>query len=65
MRQLTRFLVVFVFCLLVGLSSLADEIHLPDVIPLSGDVVIADWFYTKVSKNRIVPRVFLAWPGQL
>lgn len=65
MRQLTYLIVVSTLCISVGLSSLASEIHLPDVIPLSGDVVIADWFYKEVSKNLIVPRVFSAWPGEL
>jgi len=65
MRQLTRFLALSTLCISVGLLSLADEIHLPDVTPLSGDVVIADWFYKEVSKNVVIPREFSAWPGEL
>jgi hypothetical protein len=48
---------------LIPVSALAREIHLPAEGALSGQVVIADWFY-RVEKDVVVPREFQAWPGE-
>jgi len=60
-----RSLAVLFLLSLVGVVTLGKEIRIPVDSPLSGQVVVAEWFYQNVGRDGLVPRQFEAWPGEV
>ncbi len=49
--------------IVLGLAGMGKEISVPREAMLSGNVVIAEWFYKKGKDGELIPREFQAWPG--
>lgn len=47
-----------------GVAGMGEEILIPREAMLTGNVVIAEWFYTQGKKGELIPRDFQAWPGE-
>jgi hypothetical protein len=62
-RTVLRWTVVFLLLSLVGPAVLGKEIRLPGEGVLSGQVVLAESFFTE-ERGVLVPREFQAWPGE-
>ncbi len=61
MKRLLGF--TLVVCIFASLIAFSEEIHLPDGIPLSGTILIAESFYEQVKgEDDPVPLQFEAWP---
>lgn len=50
--------------IILSLAGMGKEILIPQEAILSGNVVIAEWFYTEGKDGEPVPREFQAWPGK-
>jgi len=54
-----------VLLLALGIGVLGRQILVPSQATLSGNVVIAEWFYTKGDQGTLIPREFQTWPDEV